>query len=69
MSVPLISALVCTHNREDDLKAAIDSLSQQDFYSQLGYLSAALKGMLKKQNQGWRIKYKKSSKKFFILVS
>lgn len=33
MSEPFISAIVCTHNREDYLGAAIDSLFQQDFYN------------------------------------
>lgn len=33
MSEPLISAIICTHNREDYLGAAIDSLLQQDFSS------------------------------------
>ncbi|NEO36077.1 MAG: glycosyltransferase family 2 protein [Moorea sp. SIOASIH] len=31
MSEPLISAIICTHNREEYLGAAIDSLLQQDF--------------------------------------
>ncbi|NEP30782.1 glycosyltransferase family 2 protein [Moorena sp. SIO3B2] len=31
MSEPLISAIICTHNREQYLGAAIDSLLQQDF--------------------------------------
>jgi glycosyltransferase involved in cell wall biosynthesis len=33
MSEPQISAIICTHNREQYLGAAIDSLLQQDFYS------------------------------------
>lgn len=33
MSEPLISAIICTHNREEYLGAAIDSLLQQDFSS------------------------------------
>jgi glycosyltransferase involved in cell wall biosynthesis len=33
MSQPQISAIICTHNREEYLGAAIDSLLQQDFYS------------------------------------
>ncbi len=33
MSDPQISAIICTHNREEYLGAAIDSLLQQDFYS------------------------------------
>jgi len=33
MSDPLISAIICTHNREEYLGAAIDSLLHQDFYS------------------------------------
>jgi glycosyltransferase involved in cell wall biosynthesis len=33
MSEPQISAILCTHNREDYLDAAIDSLLQQDFYN------------------------------------
>ena len=33
MTEPLISAIVCTHNREDYLSAAIDSLFEQDFYN------------------------------------
>jgi glycosyltransferase involved in cell wall biosynthesis len=33
MSDPHISAIVCTHNREECLGAAIDSLLQQDFYN------------------------------------
>lgn len=32
MTQPQISAIICTHNREDYLSAAIDSLLQQDFY-------------------------------------
>ncbi|NEQ15888.1 MAG: glycosyltransferase family 2 protein [Moorea sp. SIO3E2] len=31
MSEPLISAIICTHNREQYLGAAIDSVLQQDF--------------------------------------
>lgn len=31
MSEPLISAIICTHNREEYLGAAIDSLLEQDF--------------------------------------
>ena len=33
MSDPQISAIICTHNREEYLGAAIDSVLQQDFYS------------------------------------
>lgn len=33
MSDPKISAIICTHNREEYLGAAIDSVLQQDFYS------------------------------------
>lgn len=33
MSDPEISAIICTHNREEYLGAAIDSVLQQDFYS------------------------------------
>jgi glycosyltransferase involved in cell wall biosynthesis len=33
MSDPQISAIICTHNREEYLGAAIDSLLEQDFYS------------------------------------
>jgi glycosyltransferase involved in cell wall biosynthesis len=33
MSDPQISAIICTHNREEYLGAAIDSLLEQDFSS------------------------------------
>jgi glycosyltransferase involved in cell wall biosynthesis len=33
MSDPVISAIICTHNREEYLGAAIDSLLHQDFYN------------------------------------
>lgn len=33
MSDPQISAIICTHNREEYLGSAIDSLLEQDFYS------------------------------------
>jgi glycosyltransferase involved in cell wall biosynthesis len=33
MSEPQISAIICTHNREEYLGSAIDSLLEQDFYS------------------------------------
>lgn len=33
MSDPQVSAIICTHNREEYLGSAIDSLLEQDFYS------------------------------------
>jgi len=33
MSDPQVSAIICTHNRDEYLGAAIDSLLQQDFYN------------------------------------
>src|SRR4028118_720250 len=33
MPDPLVSAIICTHNREEYLGEAIDSLLRQDFYN------------------------------------